>query len=127
MTANESGHLRVRIDGVAEYVHRLVLRAYVGPCPDGQEVRHLDGNPANNSVANLAYGTRSENIADMHGHGTARVGEKHHNARLSAEIVRSLRAEHAAGVATHELARRYGVHWVTAYDAIVGRTWRSVA
>lgn len=37
-------------------VHRLVLAAFVGPCPDGMEVRHLDGDPANNSLGNLAYG-----------------------------------------------------------------------
>ena len=29
-------------------VHQLVMLTFVGPCPEGQEVRHLDGNPFNN-------------------------------------------------------------------------------
>lgn len=45
-------------------VHRLVLEAFVGPCPPGMEARHLDGNPANNVLRNLAWGTKSENELD---------------------------------------------------------------
>jgi NUMOD4 motif-containing protein/HNH endonuclease len=63
-------------------VHRLVLAAFDGPCPEGQEARHLDGNPANNrwepgteeeriaAGGNLIWGTHSENILDKHRHGT---------------------------------------------------------
>jgi hypothetical protein len=63
-------------------VHRLVLAAFDGPCPEGQEARHLDGNPANNrwepgseeermaAGGNLIWGTHSENIRDKHRHGT---------------------------------------------------------
>ena len=51
-------------------VHRLVAEAFLGECPEGQEVRHLDGNPANNVLPNLCYGTRSENNLDAVGHGT---------------------------------------------------------
>lgn len=52
-----------------EYIHRLVLEAFTGPCPDGMECRHLDGNPENNRVSNLQWGTRSENILDVVRHG----------------------------------------------------------
>ena len=58
-----------------QLVHRLVLAAFVGPCPEGEEVRHLDGNPGNNRLSNLAYGTRGENNLDAVRHGT------HYNAR----------------------------------------------
>lgn len=51
-------------------IHRLVLAAFVGPCPDGMEVRHLDGDRGNNVLSNLAYGTRSENSRDKRSHGT---------------------------------------------------------
>lgn len=56
--------------------HRLVMLAFAGLCPDGQQVRHLDGNPANNRWApgneeetktlggNLIYGTPKENTED---------------------------------------------------------------
>lgn len=50
-------------------IHRLVMLAFVGPMPDGQEVRHLDGDPTNNRLSNLTYGTSSENARDMVRHG----------------------------------------------------------
>ena len=50
-------------------VHRLVAAAFLGPRPEGMDdTRHLDGNPANNKAANLAYGTRADNMDDMVGH-----------------------------------------------------------
>lgn len=45
--------------------HRAVMSAFVGPPAEGQtDVRHLDGDPTNNMLYNLAYGTRSENMKD---------------------------------------------------------------
>src|ERR1035437_1027660 len=38
-------------------VHMAMMQAFVGPVPKGQEVRHLDGKPANNVLSNLEYGT----------------------------------------------------------------------
>lgn len=55
--------------GGSHCVHALVLAAFVGPRPPGMDVRHLDGNPANNLLENLAYGTRSENCMDALRHG----------------------------------------------------------
>lgn len=55
--------------GLSCNVHRLVAAAFLGPCPPGMEVRHLDGDPTNNDVANLRYGTGSENCQDITRHG----------------------------------------------------------
>jgi hypothetical protein len=58
-------------DGGKSYrVHRLVLEAFIGPLPDGMEVRHLDDDPNNNHLTNLVYGTRSENMHDRVSNGT---------------------------------------------------------
>lgn len=48
-------------------VHRLVAQAFDGdaPSPAHTDVRHLDGNKANNVLTNLAWGTRSENMRDV--------------------------------------------------------------
>ena len=51
-------------------VHRLVLETYVSACPKGLECRHLDGDPLNNNIGNLKWGTKSENVRDAIRHGT---------------------------------------------------------
>ena len=50
-------------------VHRLILEAFVGPLPDGMVTRHLDGDPLNNNISNLQYGSSSENNLDTVRHG----------------------------------------------------------
>jgi len=52
------------------FVHRLVCGAWWGPCPQGMECRHLDGNPPNLAPSNLTWGTHLENILDKVRHGT---------------------------------------------------------
>jgi hypothetical protein len=73
-TSSEKGYVGVSLcaDGKArsKRVHGLVLLAFVGPRPDGLVTRHLDGDPANNHLSNLAYGTYSENQRDKRRHGT---------------------------------------------------------
>lgn len=51
-------------------IHVLVATAFHGPCPDGMECRHLDGDAANNTATNLKWGTRSQNQMDRVQHGT---------------------------------------------------------
>jgi len=59
-------------------VHSLVMQAFVGPRPDGMEVRHLDGDPTNSRLSNLAYGVPSENALDRVRHGTHNMTRKTH-------------------------------------------------
>lgn len=59
-------------------IHRLVLTAFVGPCPDGHEAMHLDGCPSNNALANLRWGTGSQNILDNVVRGTHFQARKTH-------------------------------------------------
>lgn len=91
----ESGHLQTNLwkDNVVKWylVHRLVLEAFVGPCPEGMECRHLDGNPANNKLENLCWGTRKENRADSIRHGTFLKGERHPLAKLTVLDVEKIR------------------------------------
>ncbi|WP_336158169.1 HNH endonuclease signature motif containing protein [Amycolatopsis sp. VC5-11] len=69
-SSNRKGYQLVKVHGLNRSVHRLVLEAFVGPRPEGQEARHLNGNPADNRLHNLAWGTSSQNKADMVRHGT---------------------------------------------------------
>lgn len=42
-------------------VHQLVAEAYIGPCPEGYVVDHLDSMHANNVPSNLEWVTRTQN------------------------------------------------------------------
>ena len=58
--------------------HRLVLEAFVGPCPTGLETRHLNGVRNDNRLDNLAWGTPAEQMDDILRHGHRRTGPDHH-------------------------------------------------
>lgn len=104
------------------FVHRLVLVAFVGVCPAGLQCRHLDGDPSNNRLSNLQWGSATENAADRVRHGTAPRGERHQNARLTASAVADIRAR-AKSVTVSRLAREYGVSRTTVRRAASGQTW----
>lgn len=73
-TLGSHGYLTVSLCGDGKekryLVHRLVLLAFVGPAGPDQETRHLDGDRTNNSLANLCWGTSSDNEWDKIRHGT---------------------------------------------------------
>ena len=72
-TADRKGYLFVTLclDGTSrtQAVHRLVLLAFQGEPKPGQETRHLNGDPKDNRLENLAWGSRKENRADTTKHG----------------------------------------------------------
>ena len=64
-------------------VGECVLSSFVGPRPRGMVVRHLDGNPRNNHLDNLAWGTQSANMRDAVRHGTHPGLKKNREAALA--------------------------------------------
>jgi len=97
-------------DSTQVYAHRLVLLAFVGEPQEGQECLHLDGNPSNNKVENLAWGTAKENQADRTRHGTDCKGESHPLYKLSDSEVKNIRALYASGRWRQwEIAERFGI------------------
>lgn len=73
-TATSQGYLQVTLSKGGKSarlkVHQLVMGAFVGPQEAGRQVRHLNGNPAESRLSNLAYGSQDENMADRVEHGT---------------------------------------------------------
>ena len=107
-------------------VHRLVASAFLGPCPVGYEVNHKDLDKANNSVANLEYVTRSENLLHRAAAGIGR-GTTNGTNRLSEDSVRSIRERHANGEGYKRLGAAFGVNWGTIRDIVKGRIWAWLA
>ena len=100
----KSGHVSVVLGkGTSgQPVHQLVMKAFVGEPPDGMEVLHKNGNPTDNRLENLDYGSRTENILDVYKHGKKWR-------KLSIEDVEEIRFGLAVGTRITELARMHGV------------------
>jgi hypothetical protein len=72
-----SGYPHVRLGGRGRaYVHHLVLEAFVGPRPAGDQAAHGDGDRLNNVLGNLRWATPKENNGDKRSHGTAMLGTR---------------------------------------------------
>jgi len=74
-------------------VHKLVLEAFVGKCPEGLECCHNDGNSFNNHIDNLRWDTHKSNIHDRIKHNTSNRGERCGTAKLTLEQVRAIRKD----------------------------------
>ena len=105
-------------------VSRLVLMAFVGPCPEGMESCHWDGNCRNNNLNNLRWDTPMENTKDKLRHGTESTGERNHTAKLTRKAVRKIRELYMTGKYNYKkLTRMFGVTAATLTPIMSGKTW----
>jgi len=113
-------------------VHRLVLEAWVGPCPEGCVTNHKNGIKTDNRLENLEYCTQSENMAHSYGYGlspkppTTR-GSQCRLSKLTEEKVLAIRAEtdRKPGY-LKRLAERYEVTPPTVSKILLRHTWTHV-
>jgi hypothetical protein len=105
-------------------VHVLVLTTFVGPCPPGQECRHFDGNPGNNALSNLLWGTKVENYTDRVRHGTDNAGEKGFFARLTEEQALQIKMRPAYRGCVVDLAREFNIPTGHVSNIRAGRKWK---
>lgn len=105
------------------HIHQAIMWAFVGPQEKGIEVRHNDGVPLHNTLDNLCYGTKAQNIEDAKKHGTFPLLERRPGAKLTRALAREIcqRSETA-----DVLAKEYGISPITIMQVRTGRTWASV-
>jgi len=105
-------------------IHVLMAATFIGPCPDGQEVRHLDGKPKNIELGNLCYGTVKQNAEDRVRCGVQMAGESHPLAKLTWAQVRTIRELRAmGGITARQIAVRFGVSRAAILQICSGRRW----
>ena len=104
-----------------QYIHRLVLEVFVGPCPEGKECCHGNGDCQDNRLENLRWATRSENIRDAVKHGT------HPLVKLTERDVRTIIYMWRTKLFTQkEIAKIYNVHCTTVNKIIKKRIWKFI-
>jgi len=101
-------------------IHRLVLEAFIGPCPPRHESRHLNSKPGDCRLGNLEWATKRVNALDKVRRGSHR-GEKNGMAKMTWSKVRKIRQLYRTGRFTQaELNDRYGISSV---DGIVNHAY----
>lgn len=108
---------------VSRKVAHLVAEAFIGKRPPHKHVCHNDGNSFNDSASNIRYDTPLENNLDKYSHGTMPIGEGHHAARLTDDVVIFIRK---CNISDRKLAKILGVSKSTVRSARIGETWRHI-
>lgn len=99
-------------------VSRLVAEAFIGPCPPGCGVNHIDSDPMNNRPGNLEWTTQLGNV--LHALSNLRYPTK-----LQPDDVRAIMASKGSG-SSSKVAQRYGVSSAQVRQIWLGRRWASV-
>ena len=71
-TIDREGYRVLSLGGKTCKLHRLILMVFCRAPNRGEQARHLDGDPSNNSITNLEWGTGRQNWEDRREHG--RIG-----------------------------------------------------
>jgi len=112
-------------------VSHLIADAFLPPKSSADQVlRHLNDNPADNRIENLAWGTYSDNNADAIRNGKfhSQKGVLHGGAKLTDDKVREIRRLYATGNFTQqELALKFGVAQSVISDIVKRKKWKHVA
>lgn len=108
-------------------VHRLIALVFVGEPPtDKHEVNHIDGNKLNNSIDNLEWVTRSQNLSHAYKLGlkVGNIGEKNNTTKLSESDVLEIKRLITKGVGVSKIAINYKVTHSTISAIKNKRNWK---
>jgi hypothetical protein len=107
------------------YVHREVMRAFVGPCPDGFQVSHKNGNNTDNRLENLCYETPTKNIQRKSHHGTQTFGESHAASKLTWCEVQTIRRLRASDLKLKEIADHFEISFQQVSRICQNNNWKA--
>ena len=129
-TENNHGYMQVSLhkDGKQNQmiVHRIIAMVFLGECPIGLQVNHIDGDKTNNCVSNLEYVTPAENIAHATMSGLRDTsGEKNPSSKLTVVNVSSIRDLLDSGEFNQsQIGRMFNVTKSTISRIKLGKSWK---
>jgi hypothetical protein len=105
--------------------HKLVADAFLGPRPEGLVVMHGEAGKQCNVLANLSYGTYSQNSRDRVRDGTHDRGERNGRAKLTeAQVLQIYTAALSASFTREDLAKEHNCTEHSVKSIRSGRSWR---
>jgi len=135
LTPRPGPYLRVHLckDKKAKdfYIHRIVAATFLGDCPEGMYVNHLDGNKINNNAGNLEYCTPSENNLHAFRTGlkkpTDTRGEKSGMSKLTEAQAREIyKRAHSGTEMLKDIAEDYPIDKTIVSKIKLGKLWKHV-
>ena len=105
------------------FVHRLVMDAFVGICPEDMTVDHIDRNRQNNALSNLRYATKAEQ--DENRDLSKISGENSRFSKLNWDKVKEIRRLYTHGETIKTLADQFDVGADTIRRVINNKTWKT--
>ena len=109
-------------------IHSLVAEAFIGLRPIGMDINHLNGDKADNRLANLEYCSRSQNMRHAVETGLmppppAKRGVDHYKSRLTEDQVHLIRKGYLEKKGIAQMAREFSVGESTIRNIVRGNSW----
>ncbi|MEB9013982.1 HNH endonuclease [Bacillus cereus] len=109
-------------------LHRLVALTFIDNPSNHPEVNHKDGNKNNNTLTNLEWCTRTDNL--KHAYATnlkSHVGERHPRATVTDSQVIEIKEMLQKGYTPKEIMEKYNVSKHTVSRIKTGVTWKHIS
>ena len=109
-------------------VHRLVLSAFCGPCPENMEANHKNGIRTDNRIENLEWVTKSENVKHAFRLGLiSQIGMNNSNAKLKDGEVWLMKYLFKDGtISTKTISKMFLINYSHARSIKIGRFWKHI-
>lgn len=128
-TSGDNCHLLVTLSKNAVHhhvqVHRLVLEAFVGPCPQGMTCLHYNDVADDNRLENLRWGTYSDNMYDCVRNGNHHCANKTHCKRGHPFSEENTIRRHRGGRFCRECMRMHGREYARRKNGHKPRVYRA--
>lgn len=123
-----NGYYQIQIFSKPHSAHRLVAKAFIPNPKNKEQINHKNGIKTDNRVENLEWLTRSENCKHSFVIGLqCNKGENHPSHKVTAEIVREIRAKYIPNIYTsRRLAKEYRLSKTNILDIVNRKIWNHI-